>query len=337
MSASHEYVFDRRDLARTVGCPLAVVVAVALLLHAAGRTHLLPPPWPALDMDRTILVHQAAASRAAAPGARCLLVGDSSCLMSVAARELAAGLNCETLNLATLSYVDLPTHARLVRERMEARPGAIKAVVLLMHPESLRLAQPPSYYRRQIEDFLDGRDSQAETGWLGKLQHWLGQDILRGRVLSRLVPAPLPGVFGRRYGFTPDLDAALTRSGGSLVDPHVFRREEDQGNAEYRLARRIESESRIFRQAVPPGVPLVVGLTPVPQSHARSSPPEMRRRMLETWGQWLKADAVLSELPDTMPDEAFATVTHLSEDGARGFTERLAAALKPLLAAPEPH
>ena len=44
--------------------------------------------------------------------------------------------------------------------------------------------------------------------------------------------------------------------------------------------------------------------------------------------QWMQTDGALTELPATLPDDQFASTAHLTEGGARAYTERLALALK---------
>src|SRR5438132_267968 len=99
---SHTYAFTVADVFRATLAPLALLPLLAGFLHFGKG--LLPAPRPALDVDRTIIVHQAEAARSP-QNATVLLVGDSSCLMDVSARQLAAGLQQPVLNLGTLSYL----------------------------------------------------------------------------------------------------------------------------------------------------------------------------------------------------------------------------------------
>jgi hypothetical protein len=324
---SHVHEFTRRDLIRTFAPMLIGLGLLALILHGGTWLGWWPASRPAIDMDRTLLIHQAESSRLphAAP---LVLIGDSSCLMDVVATNLSPALGEPILNLATLSYVDLPTHGRLLREYATANPGVLKTVVLLMHPESLRLAGVPDYFREQIEDFLAGRDSATPTTISGRLERLLGLPQLRGRLLSRALPWPLPGEFGREYGFAANLETAIDQAAGSAVDPHRFDPEEARGSAEYRLASRFEGESRRFREQLPEGIRLWVGLTPVPASFALPDHESRCRQILEQWTAWLGECTILEGLPATLPDDQFASVTHLNAKGRVGYTERLAAALR---------
>lgn len=324
---SHDYQFTRRDLGETFTPTVGALVLLALVLHGGTRFGWWPGPRPAIDMDRTILVHQAESSRKT-HGASVVLIGDSSCLMDVVATNLSRALGEPVLNLATLSYVDLPTHGRLLQEYADANPGALKTVVLLMHPESLRLAALPDYFRLQIEDFLARRDSAPSPPAGGRLAGMLGLPQLRGRLLSRALPWPLPGQYGRYYGFAGNLENSLNQAAGSAVDPNRFDREPVQGSAEYRLATRFEAESRRFREQLPGGARLLIGLTPVPASFALPDHEARGHGMLDQWATWLGGCPVLEGLPWTLPDEEFASVAHLNEHGRVGYTQRMAQVLR---------
>src|SRR6478735_375432 len=75
---SHTCEFTPRDLLRLVGWPLVPLALCAVVFHLGARSNLLPAPRPALDTERTILIHQADAARQPRE-AELLLLGDSSC------------------------------------------------------------------------------------------------------------------------------------------------------------------------------------------------------------------------------------------------------------------
>lgn len=328
---SHSSSFTGRDLAAIAGAPIGVLLVLAGMLQVAAAWRWLPTPRPTLDMDRTLLVHQADASRARQDAA-VILVGDSSCLIDVSAVELTQQLGQPALNLGLISYLDLPSFGQLVRNYAQANPGRPRTVVLLLHPESLRLQAPSAYHRAQLADYLAGRDAPSSGGIGAQVQTALGADLVRGRLLARAIPVPLPGEFGRLYGFTDDFSRALSANRGSAIDPGRFERAKAQGNAEYRLAKRFEAESRRFRECVPPGVQLAVGLTPAPSSFVGRDHAATCRRLLDQWAGWLKADLALTGLPAAMPDDQFASVTHLTAEGRKEFTAQLAAELRTKLA-----
>lgn len=324
---SHVCEFAQKDLLRLAGLPLLPLALFALAMHVGARSHLLPAPRPTLDTERTILVHQARASRVS-QDAEVLLLGDSSCLMNISARQLTEQLGRPALNLGTFSFLDLNAHALLLREHARANPGRLRAVVLLMHPESLRRLGAEAYYLAALTNYLSGLDHCQTDTAAGQASCLLGVDIFQGRIYSRALPIPLPGAYGRRYGFTRDLEDFLTRERGSAIDPDSKSLE---GSAEYRLAPSLERASKNFRAAVPPGVKLLVGISPAPEHFAGPRYPQLHADLLRQWSQWLQADAALTNLPPALPDDSFVRTTHLKESVIPRYTDQLAAALKPHL------
>jgi hypothetical protein len=322
---SHLCEFTPKDLLRLAGLPLIPLALFAVVMHLGAKSHLLPAPRPTLDTERAILIHQAEASRSP-QDAEILLLGDSSCLMNLSARQLTEQLGRPVLNLGTFSFLDLNTHALLLQEYARANPGRLRAVVLLMHPESLRRSGSEAYYLASLTNFLSGFDHcQTETP-AGQATCLLGVEIFQGRLLSRALPIPLPGAYGRRYGFARDLEDFLTRERGSAIDPEILKT--FPGNAEYRLATTLERASKNFRAAVPPGVKLLVGITPAPERFAGPRYPQLHADLLRQWSQWLQADAALTNLPPALPDDSFARTTHLKESVIPRYTEQLAAAVR---------
>jgi hypothetical protein len=313
---SHIYDFKAADVIRLLAAMLVPVVAFAALMHMLGPLHLLPKPRPTLDLDRTIIVHKAEASRSRSD-AQVILVGDSSCLMNVSARLLSEEVGAPVLNLGTLSYLDLEAHAALLNRFASANPNQVKAVVLLLHPEALRRPAPEVHHLNVLKRFLAGEDHITKRN----LSRWCGLEIFRGRIFARALSTPLPGAYGRYYGFTSDFENYLSRNNGSAVDPdpRVF-----QGSPEYRLAAQLEAGSRLFKTAVPTGVKLLVGITPVPAGFAGADHTELHRQMLVQWNQWLQADAALNGLPAVLPNDLFAKTTHLNSKGAITYTRLLA-------------
>lgn len=315
---SHTNDFTIQDVLRVLMGPLLVLTLFAAAMHLGARTQLLPAPRPALDTDRTVLIHQAEASRTKS-GAEVVLLGDSSCLMNVSARRLSEQLGRPVLNLGTFSFLDLLAHATLLREFTRANPGQPRAIVLLMHPEALWRAGSDDYYANFLSSFLAGTELRPATT-RGQIPWLLGADICKGRLLGRALPLPLGGAYGRVYGFNRNLASFLDAEHGSLPDPEP---RPFSGSAEYRLSPTLERASKAFRAAVPPHTRLLVGITPVPESFATAGHRARHAEMLRQWGQWLNADAVLEQLPATLPDRDFVRTTHLRESAIPAYTEQL--------------
>jgi hypothetical protein len=321
---SHNYDFRGHDLARILGRPLAVVALFTLIMHAGGRLGILPRPRPALDVDRTILIHQAQASQSKSD-AEVLLIGDSSCLIDVSAVQLTAQLGRPALNLGTLSFLDLNDYAALLRRFAAANPGQLRAVVLLMHPEALRRNPGGTHHQPFFRDFLAGKDHFQPVTLRDRFSHALGLEKFRARILARAVPPLLADTYRKRFGFSENFEAFLASNRGSSIelDPKPF-----EGNPEYRLNKQLESASRAFKAALPQGAKLFVAITPAPERYVRRDYNTVHRGMIEQWAGWLQPDAILSELPPTMADDLFARTTHLNERGTTIYTELLAKNLR---------
>lgn len=348
---SHEYQFARRDVVRLAGGPLLVVALFAAAMQGLAWLDWLPRPWPALDMDRVVLLHQAEASRSAA-AADLVLVGDSSCLMNVDAVRLGERLGLEVLNLGTLSYVDLETQGRLLATFAATHPGQPKAAVLLLHPHRLRLRPGDRYHTEVLQSHLEGRATSTALGGSGRLGRWLGLESWRERVLSRVLPWPLHGAYRAKYGFTHDLWRYLEANRGSAVDPNRYEARESRGGAEYRLAPGLEAESRALRRLVPENTVLWAGVTPVPADEvlvasasvarpagdrdptglagapASLAGSGMGKALLDGWSEWLKPVEALDGLPFVLPSDWFASSTHLNAAGRERYTDLLAEALR---------
>lgn len=323
---SHTCEFSAKALAPLIVWPCVVVVAFAVFMHVGASLRLLPAPRPTLDTERTVLLHQADAAQSA-HDAEIILLGDSSCLMNISARQLSQTLGRPVLNLGTFSFLDVNAHAAMLRRYTQANPGRLRAVVLLMHAESLRRLSAEPYYVEALTHFWAGQDHFTTETIAGQVNRALGVDIFKGRLLSRALPLPLGGAYGRRYGFTRDLESALTAESGSAIDPDP---QSLTGTAEYRLSPTLEKASRNLRSALPPGVKLLVGITPAPERFAGTRYPAQQADMLRQWADWLGASA-LTNLPATLPDSSFVRTTHLNESVIPAYTIALAKSLKPLV------
>lgn len=327
---SHHYEFTSRDVLKLLGSLLVPTLLFAAGLHTGARLKLWPRPRPTATMEQTIIVHQTEAAMSARD-VDLVLLGDSSCLMDVNAAQLESLLPTgRVLNLGTLSYLDLRASAELLSRAAAASPQ-LRFVVVLLHPQTLRGVDPVRQYSDLLQAFAAARDFCDPSTIHGRLECWLGLSVLRGRFLDRAIPAPLPGRFGQFYGFTADLERFMAGRNGSAVDPHRYSPGPGQGSAEYRLAASLEPASRAFRARVPAQARMFVGLTPIPMSHALRQHDARYRDLLAEWSRWMQADAALNELPATLPDDQFASVTHLNESGSAEFTRRLAEHLSALL------
>lgn len=331
---SHTCEFSPAHGVRLCLGPVLVVMVFALAMKAGVATGWLPSPRPWHDADRTILHHQAAASRTLRP-VNIVLIGDSSCLMDVSVPLLNRELPGTTaLNLGTLSYLSLDAYADLLRPFAQTNRATLQTVVLLLHPDALRRAGESEYHRAILTSLLADADFCPPNE--PELLCRLGIETFRARVLTQLVPQPLTGALARHYGFSGNLWSFLAAHGGSAIDPGRYEPVAESVRDELQLAPVWQTRCASFRGAVPEGVRLLVGITPMPEDRARPSFLEERGRVLAQLGRWLRADALLDELPATLPAGAFASPAHLNQPGRRGYTFQLARALEMRLSQPAP-
>lgn len=330
---SHQYQCTLADAGKLLAEWILPLIGLAVLLRLGAASGILPVPWPSYGVDETILVHQANASRTRS-GAHLILLGDSSCLTDVSGSRLeeAFGGTHRVLNLGAFSYLGLNGFATLLSRHSEANPKTIRSVVVLLHPEMLRGIAPVSHYLVLLSDFYAGVDFGDTRTLRGQLSGLFGADVVWNRLLGR-IPLPLPGAWGHEYGFNRDLDRFMKDHRGTVLDPNRYRSRPGQGNAEYRLAARWETECRALRAVVPPAAQLFLGITPIPATFAPEGFEAERQRMLAQWGAWMQADALLTELPATLPDTRFASITHLNATGNREYSDLLAACLRSRLPA----
>jgi hypothetical protein len=328
---SHEYDFRLKDLVGRFAGLLVAVLLFAIFARLGALFHLLPAPWPALDVDRTVLTHQLAASQK--PNSAALLfIGDSACLMDVSCGKLEEILRGKphSLNLGTLLYVGFDGYATMLSRYARINPDKLQTVVVLAHPEMLRRAPAASPYLAFLLDFYSGIDSIDASTPVDQLRGLLGLNILEDRLLSRS-PLPLPGEYGRFYGFNLDFYRFMDQHGGSAVDPHQYVPAPGQGNAEFRFTPALETQCQALRAAVPPGAKLILGLTPIPESFAPPDYPTRWQAILDACAEPLKPNLLLTNLPPTMPDRDFASTTHLNARGSSEYTDILANYLKVIL------
>jgi len=281
---------------------------------------LLPERRSVQDMDHTVLSHQIHAS---ATPASIALIGDSSCLMDVSGRLLGQELRRPVSNLGTMSLLDLTAFASLASNAVSATKGSA-TVVLLVHPDFL---MRPTADPRVLCDFQairqgasPSREPEVPAEWAASI---LATDLFRDSIESTARSFPLSGEFGRRYGFTDQIRAAIGRDLG-LVDPRKYRFVRREARP-FEVSPRLEGQFQALRGLLPTHVRLDVGITPIPESEAEADFGPRHSRALKTVSEWIGGDVrILADLPAYLPDSEFATRTHLSEEGRLRFTRLLA-------------
>lgn len=332
---SHDYKTTTRDWFIATLPTLLMIVAFAGFLQAADYFGLLPSPPKIASPGSTVLAHHAIAARAGLPG-EIVLLGDSTCMMDVDAPMLEASLpgRRPVLNLGLIVWLGFEDFAELLAEHSDANPGQIKTVILLVTPTQLisNVRDSMTNSWQQIRQEVTGQRKQYPPQTSAD---WLCRDIFRKNLLGHWLVRPLHGVGDGPmfYGFHTEIDKYMTEHQGSVLvfGTHTPARKKE----EWRLEPfpELETKSRLFREKLPPGVKLIVGLTPMPES--RSTPEERRQRpeLLAKWSFYLNADVALTNLPAKLPNVFFADGGHLNSVGQKKFTAILSRELTPFLKA----
>ncbi len=316
---SHIYKFQFSDAVRSFVYPLVVAALIGVGVQLGAWLELLPPPRPMLDADRTVIVHQADASREPSE-AKVLLIGDSSCMMNVDAAQLSQLIGIEVLNLGSVKVLGLNAYSTLLANHLKSnKPGKI---VLLVNPNFVRKNSPSKVHVAAFEHYLAGRDYDYGTAKAWGLRRMLGIHIAEGRLVGRL-PLPLPKRFGAFYGFTSELYHYMDKHQGSAADPNILNEEDLSGSSDYLVDKSYLKEAATFAAAVPSGTRLFVGLTPLPESFPGEGYVSRYKVLLSEWAAAFPGAIPLTGLPPMLPDKQFATKTHLRPQSVGSFTERL--------------
>lgn len=317
--ASHHYDPGLPSALTGIGITLGVLAGLSLAIAGWVRTGFAPAPRFHSDPDSTII---AAKVRLATSETNHTLafVGDSSCLINVDTESLKRAGH-PAVNLGTLSYLGLDAFGLIAQRSLRIHPSA--RLLLVVHPDCLRMTSPSEPHRAILEAALGGSRT-AELRPNNPLAEFLGFEELRSRLIDRVLPEPLKGRLGTRYGFTEDLERSLLARFGTMDETSPGLSPTDRASAEYRLAARIEGECRRFRDGLPGTVRLGVIVSPVPRSHALRRHTEIGREMLSKMEGWLGVTVPFPEMPWVLEDGDFGTVTHLRPEAARRYSRLMA-------------
>ncbi|HWI57327.1 MAG TPA: hypothetical protein VNZ22_08875, partial [Bacillota bacterium] len=308
---SHDYQFTSRELCRLLLPTLLALACLAGGLKLSQRLGLLPRPPISLDPDTTVMAHQSAVCRAPS-SAQVIILGDSTALVGVEARELARHLPGQpgVLNLSLFIWLDLSVYGEVLADYAAAHPGQVRAVVVLLSPNKLTgqdQNEAANEGWRQIHHDAPRPPSESEA-W----KDWLGVSVWQRQLLGQLLRTPLHGDGAAFFGFSSEIETYMTEHQGSLVDFGTLKVPRNISRTERQLAPRLEEQSRGLRARVPAGARLFIGLTPMAAGASSATERRQRNEWLAQWNNWMQADGVLTNLPVTLPDVFFSRTAHLN-------------------------
>jgi hypothetical protein len=326
---SHDYQITARQFRAIVLPPLGGLIACALLLHALASLDWLPQPATEHLPDLTVLGYQSQAARTT-DAATVVLTGDSACLTGVDARALGQQLPSQprVRNLGLVAGISLASYGGVVKRFIATNPGQVRAVVVLVSPGKVTGRYEDTSFETLWRELMAGQlPESASVGSHQPWRRWTGLALFEERLLAHWLVRPLRHPAGERFGFPRGLREHLAAHDGSGLDTSELVRPARHARVDLTLGPEFLTQSRALRAGLPEGVRLLAGLTPVPEGLPEPDYRARRDAALREWGEALGADALLLELPATLPDGLFASGVHLNERGQLHFTRLLASSL----------
>jgi len=285
----HRYFLKVGELGRYLAWMMGTFVVLTTLVWGLIRGGLLPAEAHLSNPDSAIISTKALLA-SQTTGKSIAFVGDSSCLINIDIPTLR-NHGIDAVNLGTLSYLSIDAFGRLAQRFCEGKSSP--EVILVVHPECLRLTEPSMEHRAILESALS------------------------------IPGVPGEGLSGNRFQ-RETLSSRLLATGGTMEETATFDPRSPHGSAEYRLARRIRGECEAFRGLLPKGVRVRLVISPIPQSHALKTHQATVSQIQRDVAAWLDAGDPALSMPTILPDSEFGTITHLLPHSARNYSEGLA-------------
>lgn len=322
---SHSYEIHWRTVLRYLWVPVVIVAMFAgaarvwLKLHPNAMAA--PEPLPV----SMILAHQWKAS-AGARNISTVLIGDSSCLMGVDAPLLSAYLSKKenrednVIDFGAISFYAMDEFANFVDRLIAKNRNQPKRIVLLIHPEMLRMASAGDKINESALFLPVGPQGD---NFREHLLDALGLKLFEQRFVWAHVPITLANQFGSYYGYQVGLEEYMAGHNGSAVEAKPFQASHEK-NVRFVLHEPIREATKRLRARLPTNIELVVAIMPIPFSSRTATSEAEIAQLRSEWPTLLRPCTVLTNLPMTLPDNFFATHTHLSPRGQEVFTRWLA-------------
>jgi len=320
-SRSHAFAFGKGDLFRALMPVLAGFLMWPVLLQALQGLGLLPGPREVQGFDEALMRHRFD-TMTSGPPAEILIIGDSSSAIDVEAPLLSSLLpgQSRVLNQGLFMGVDMAIYGEAAGGYILHHPGRVKLVILLVTAEQLSNTRMSPYHKNLWQSFHETPDN----GERGRLETWLGLNRARETLVIRAVPFAVHGQHGRFYGYPVHLEHHLPAHDGSIYDRGWYNRPGRADTRDWRINPDRAREAAALRRAIPPGVRLAFGITPLPDGYVGPEFKAQRDAMMREFNESLGADLLLTNLPARFPNGYCSSTVHLNERGQIAFTRALA-------------
>jgi hypothetical protein len=304
---------------------IPTLVALLLAGSVAWLAQRLAPVGPvaAQPLESAIVYGQLDRAATIPADTDVVVVGDSSGLINVDPAALGAGLDDASVEgLATVAFAG-PSGQAMMLDRLRTAGADPQRVLLALRV----LALPTGPNREAIRHMLDtppaGPAATAPRRMRDRLQALVAPTLFQ----------PLPSAWGDYYGGVAPLAALLRDRHGFLHDPgKTLPRNSFPIAPPYDRNAAFEAELPALAAAVAAIGPQRVRLLLMPELIAyqagrlEAARADSLRLLHERLG--LDPALQLDGLPDGMPGDRFASITHLNALGRAEFTAQLAAALR---------
>jgi len=300
---------------RHFGAPALIAAAILCVGEIAYRR---APIHPRSDPDEVAVSAQIYRAQRL-PDSAVLVIGDSSSGANVDADELGRLLGGKHVEcLSVQGWVGPAGYAHMLDEYF-AKERPPTTVILLLHGDPLRMKTEEFARFGTERRVLEGVPRPLRRPGAGARVKFF-EDLI-----NPLIDLPLPGLLGAQYGWPDDLSRAIKRQNGCLPDPNSFEAKE-KGAYEFSLSPAVADRLELLRSSLERSGAASVrfGMSPIPSSLAGPGTIESRDAVREEirTALRLERDALL-DTPLKLPDENFASVTHLNLSGRSSYTPRL--------------
>ena len=249
-----------------------------------------------------------------------IIIGDSSALMGTDPalfKKLTKGKKVESL--ATLGWVGPRGYAALLENYLQNNKK-IDTVIFLIAGASMEVDEA-TFSNTGYEKTVTGAASPSSL----KNRLTGARNFLFYNTIDRAVDMPLPGSYGKYYGFDSRLRKHMRDHNGSLIDPNALQK---TGTGEYRfkLSDAFIPRCATFNKLILSGKVkhTYLAVAPLPEFLSGNATIASRKRAISSLTKLTGiSPGMVLNTPVSLPDKYFATTTHLNENGKRYFTELL--------------